>query len=68
MKRSVRWLRSSASHDQDGMIQVDREANRALRALSERARQEIAKVVRFIIFPEGRRRAPGANARLSTRG
>ena len=44
-----------------GMIHVHREGGAsALRALIERARQEIAKGRQIVMFPEGTRRAPGA--------
>ena len=44
-----------------GMIPVDRGArSQALNAMTERARQEIAKGRQIIIFPEGTRKAPGA--------
>ncbi len=44
-----------------GMIHLDRKGKTAaLRALAERARQEIAKGRQVIMFPEGTRRAPGA--------
>ncbi len=44
-----------------GMIHVDRGGKAsALRALAERAHQELAKNREIIIFPEGTRRAPGA--------
>lgn len=44
-----------------GMIPVDRGArSQALNAMTERAREEIAKGRQIIIFPEGTRRAPGA--------
>ena len=44
-----------------GMIHVDREGKTAaLRALAERARQEIAKDRQIVMFPEGTRRPPGA--------
>ncbi len=44
-----------------GMIPVDRGArSQALNAMTERAREEIAKGRQIIIFPEGTRRVPGA--------
>ncbi len=44
-----------------GMIHVDRKGGtKALRALAERAAQEIAKGRQVIMFPEGTRRPPGA--------
>ncbi len=44
-----------------GMIHVDRKGQTAaLRAMAERARQEIAKGRQVIVFPEGTRRPPGA--------
>jgi 1-acyl-sn-glycerol-3-phosphate acyltransferase len=44
-----------------GMIHIDRGGKTAaLRALAERARQEIAKGRQVIMFPEGTRRQPGA--------
>jgi 1-acyl-sn-glycerol-3-phosphate acyltransferase len=44
-----------------GMIHVDRKGKTAaLRALAERAAQEIAKGRQVIMFPEGTRRPPGA--------
>jgi 1-acyl-sn-glycerol-3-phosphate acyltransferase len=62
MKRSLRWLPIFGQYTiKTGMIHVDREGKTsALRALAERAREEIAKGREIIIFPEGRRRAPGA--------
>ena len=44
-----------------GMIHIDRQGKTAaLRALAERARQEIAKNRQVVMFPEGTRRPPGA--------
>ncbi len=44
-----------------GMIHVDRQGKTAaLRALAERAREEIAKGRQVVMFPEGTRRPPGA--------
>ena len=44
-----------------GMIHVDRKGQTAaLRAMAERARQEIAKGRQVIVFPEGTRRPPAA--------
>jgi len=62
MKRSIRWLPIFGQYTiKTGMIHVDREGKTAaLRALAERARQEIAKGREIIIFPEGTRRAPDA--------
>jgi 1-acyl-sn-glycerol-3-phosphate acyltransferase len=44
-----------------GMIPVDRGArSQALADMTERARKELARGRQLIIFPEGTRRAPGA--------
>jgi 1-acyl-sn-glycerol-3-phosphate acyltransferase len=49
------------------MIHVDREGKTAaLRALADRAREEIAKNREIIIFPEGTRRPPGAPPEYQT--
>jgi 1-acyl-sn-glycerol-3-phosphate acyltransferase len=58
MKRSIRWLPIFGQYTiKTGMIHVDREGKTAaLRALAERAREEIAKRREIIIFPEGTRR------------
>jgi 1-acyl-sn-glycerol-3-phosphate acyltransferase len=62
MKRSIRWLPVFGQYTiKTGMIHVDREGKTAaLRALAERAREELAKGREIIIFPEGTRRQPGA--------
>jgi 1-acyl-sn-glycerol-3-phosphate acyltransferase len=62
MKKSLRWLPIFGQYTmKTGMIHVDRDGRTAaLRALAERARTEAAKGREIIIFPEGRRRAPGA--------
>ena len=58
MKRSIRWLPIFGPYTiKTGMIHVDREGKTAaLRALAERAREEITKGREIIIFPEGTRR------------
>lgn len=62
MKRSIRWWPIFGQYTiKTGMIHVDREGKTAaLRALSARAREELAKGREIIFFPEGTRRAPGA--------
>jgi 1-acyl-sn-glycerol-3-phosphate acyltransferase len=62
MKQSIRWWPIFGQYTiKTGMIHVDREGKTAaLRALSARAREEIAKGREIIIFPEGTRRAPGS--------
>ena len=62
MKRSIRWVPIFGPYTiKTGMIHIDREGKTAaLRALSERAREEIAKDREIIFFPEGTRREPGA--------
>src|SRR5664279_2538714 len=62
MKRSIRWLPIFGPYTiKTGMIHVDREGKTAaLRALAERAREEIAKGREIIIFPEGTRRPVNA--------
>jgi 1-acyl-sn-glycerol-3-phosphate acyltransferase len=62
MKRVIRWFPIFGAYTiKTGMIHVDREGKTAaLRALSERAREEAAKGRQIIIFPEGTRRPPGA--------
>jgi len=69
LKRELQWLPvfgwlTIKAH----MVPVDRGAGaRALTALAERARVELARGRQLIIFPEGTRRSPGAESRY-TRG
>lgn len=62
MKQSIRWWPIFGQYTiKTGMIHVDRAGKTAaLRALSARAREELAKGREIIFFPEGTRRAPGA--------
>ncbi len=62
MKRSIRWIPIFGAYTiKSGMIHVDRDGGTAaLRALAERAREEIANNREIIFFPEGTRRPPGA--------
>jgi 1-acyl-sn-glycerol-3-phosphate acyltransferase len=62
MKQAIRWFPIFGQYTvKTGMIHVDREGKTAaLRALSERAREEAAKGREIIIFPEGTRRPPDA--------
>ncbi len=62
MKQVIRWFPIFGQYTiKTGMIHVDREGKTAaLRALSERAREEAAKGREIIIFPEGTRRPPDA--------
>jgi 1-acyl-sn-glycerol-3-phosphate acyltransferase len=62
MKKSIRWFPIFGPYTvKTGMIHVDREGKTAaLRALSERAREEAGKGREIIIFPEGTRRPPDA--------
>ena len=68
MKRSMRLVPVFGQYTiKTGMIHIDREGKAsALRALAERARQEIAKGREILIFPEGSRRAPGAPPEYQT--
>jgi 1-acyl-sn-glycerol-3-phosphate acyltransferase len=68
MKQSIRWWPIFGQYTiKTGMIHVDREGKTAaLRALSARAREEIEKGREIIIFPEGTRRAPGAQPDYQT--
>ncbi|MEJ0013962.1 MAG: 1-acyl-sn-glycerol-3-phosphate acyltransferase [Bauldia sp.] len=62
MKQSIRGYPIFGPYTvKTGMIHVDREGKTAaLRALSDRAREEAAKEREIIIFPEGTRRPPDA--------
>lgn len=62
MKQVIRYFPIFGPYTvKTGMIHVDREGKTAaLRALSERAREEAAKGREIIIFPEGTRRPPDA--------
>lgn len=62
MKQEIRWWPIFGQYTiKTGMIHVDRTGKTAaLRALTARAEEEIAKGREIIIFPEGTRRAPGA--------
>jgi 1-acyl-sn-glycerol-3-phosphate acyltransferase len=62
MKRQLRWIPIFGQYTiKAGMINVDRAGKTtALRALAERAGEEIARGRPVVIFPEGTRRPPGA--------
>ena len=62
MKEELRRIPVFGAYtEKAGMIHVDRQGKTAaLRALAERARQEIAKGRQVVMFPEGTRRPPGA--------
>jgi 1-acyl-sn-glycerol-3-phosphate acyltransferase len=62
MKQVIRYFPIFGPYTvKTGMIHVDREGKTAaLRALSDRAREEAAKGREIIIFPEGTRRPPDA--------
>lgn len=62
MKQAIRYFPIFGPYTvKTGMIHVDREGKTAaLRALSERAREEAGKGREIIIFPEGTRRPPDA--------
>lgn len=62
MKQSIRWWPIFGQYTiKTGMIHVDRAGKAAaLRAMSARAKEELARGRPIIIFPEGSRRAPGA--------
>jgi 1-acyl-sn-glycerol-3-phosphate acyltransferase len=62
IKSQLKWIPVWGQYTiKAGMIHVDRKAGTAaLRYITERARQELAKGRQIVIFPEGTRRAPGA--------
>ena len=62
MKRQIRWIPVFGQYTvKAGMINIDRAGKTAaLRALADRAREEIASGRPVVIFPEGTRRPPGA--------
>ena len=68
MKRSIRWVPIFGPYTiKTGMIHIDRAGKTAaLRALTERAREEAGKGREIIIFPEGTRREPGAPSAYQT--
>jgi 1-acyl-sn-glycerol-3-phosphate acyltransferase len=68
MKRAMRYFPIFGQYTmKTGMIHVDREGKTAaLRALADRAREEIANHREIIIFPEGTRRPPGAEPAYQT--
>jgi 1-acyl-sn-glycerol-3-phosphate acyltransferase len=68
MKQSIRRIPIFGLYTiKSGMIHVDREGKTAaLRALTERAKEEAAKHREIIIFPEGTRRPPGAEPQYQT--
>jgi len=68
MKRAIQYFPIFGQYTvKTGMIHVDREGKTAaLRALADRAREEIAKGREVIIFPEGTRRPPGAKPEYQT--
>jgi 1-acyl-sn-glycerol-3-phosphate acyltransferase len=65
MKRELMWIPLFGWYTwKAGMIAVDRgKRSQALAAMSNRARDELARDRQIIIFPEGTRRAPGAEPR-----
>lgn len=68
MKRSIRRVPIFGLYTiKAGMIHVDRAGKTAaLRALTDRAKEEAAKGREIIIFPEGTRRPPGAEPQYQT--
>jgi len=65
LKRELMWIPVFGWFTwKAGMVSVDRgKGTRALAAMMQRARQELARGRQIIIFPEGTRRAPGAEPR-----
>jgi 1-acyl-sn-glycerol-3-phosphate acyltransferase len=65
MKRELMWIPFFGWYAwKAGMIPVDRSrGGQALADMNARARQELARNRQIIIFPEGTRRAPGAEPR-----
>jgi 1-acyl-sn-glycerol-3-phosphate acyltransferase len=62
IKSQLKWIPVWGQYTiKAGMIHVDRKAGTAaLRYITGRAKQELAKGRQIVIFPEGTRRAPGA--------
>ena len=62
MKRAIRWIPIFGQYTvKTGMIHLDRSGKTgALRVLTDRAREEIAKQREIMMFPEGTRRPVGA--------
>jgi 1-acyl-sn-glycerol-3-phosphate acyltransferase len=62
IKSQLKWIPIWGQYTiKAGMIHVDRKAGTsALRYITQRAREELAKGRQIVIFPEGTRRAPGA--------
>jgi 1-acyl-sn-glycerol-3-phosphate acyltransferase len=65
MKRELMWIPFFGWYTwKAGMIVVDRgKGSQALAAMNNRARRELARGRQIITFPEGTRRAPGAEPR-----
>lgn len=62
MKKGIRWYPIFGQYTMKaGMIHIDRQGKgAALKAMTERAREELGKQRQIVIFPEGTRRPPGA--------